>query len=147
MDADFKPGADVKQVLFFILLLVILGVGYMMGSHGPDPTQWFAPPTPTPTFTATSTFTSTSTATATATATSTSTPTPTPVPKKKARKKPVKKHTKIPLHDVTEDLGDDPTPSPQKPEPPQPPERKPICNAPTLASAVAEVEPNNSSST
>jgi hypothetical protein len=142
----------VKQVLLFILLLIILAVGYLVGAHGPDPTQWFAPPTPTPTFTATPTSTPVFTATPTATLTPIPpTMTPTPVPKKKAVKKPakkhVKKHAKENIQEVTDDsndeLADPPEKKPAGPPPPEPPERKPICNAPTLPSAVMELEPNN----
>jgi len=118
----------------------------MVGKHGPDPTQWFVPPTPTPTFTFTSTSTPVNTTTATFTPVPpTPTMTATPVPKKKARK-PAKKHAKKVVedhsHDVTEDVSDEPAPPPKKPEPPQPPERKPICNASALPNAVMELDPN-----
>lgn len=125
-----------KKFLFFLFLLIVAAAAYLTGSRGTDPTQWFAPPTPTPTCTATSTSTPEFTLTATPTATLTSTPTATftatPVPKKKApKKKPAPK----------------PTPTFTPIPPPEPPALKPICNAPSLPSAVAEVEPNNTFAT
>ncbi len=142
---------DVKKFLFFIFLLIVIAAAYMVGSRGPDPTQWFTTPTPTPTCTATSTPSATATSTAVATSTPTPTPTQTatPVPKKKAPKKKPRKHAKKPVlnleNEVTDDIDQEtaPTPTPLPQVAPAPPDLNPICNAHTLPSAVAEVEPNN----
>ncbi len=134
-----------KGFFLAILLVLLLAIGYMIGSHGTDPTQWFAPPTPTPTFTSTFTATSTSTGTPTMTFTPTATMTATPAPKKKIAKKhtskPKKKWKPEKEVEADEDV-EEPKPKPTL-LPPQPPEKKPICNAQSLPSAVAGLGTNH----
>jgi hypothetical protein len=132
---------NVKKIVLIIFLLLLIATAYMAGSHGPDPTQWFLPPTPTPTFTpthtATAVYTATPTFTFTFTATATATMTATPVPKKTVKKAPKK-------------IAKKPTPIPKKKAPPPPivaPELKPICTGPNLPSAVMKSGANNTFST
>jgi hypothetical protein len=142
---------EVKKFLLVIFLLILIAAAYLAGSRGPDPTRWFTTPTPTPTCTATSTPSATATATPTVTPIPpTPTLTATPVPKKKPSKKSRKKHAKKAAvkSDVenTEDMDLEPTATPVEKATapaPAPPDISPICNAHTLPSAVAELEPNN----
>ncbi len=132
-----------KKTLLAIILLIIITAAYLAGSRGPDPTQWFLPPTPTPTCTMTSTATATNTVTPTVTPTFTltfsPTPTDTPVPKKKASKKA--RHKKI-LPTPTPTITPTPTLAP-----PEPPALKPICNSPALPNVVEKGESNNTFAT
>ncbi len=132
-----------KKTLLAIILLIIITAAYLAGSRGPDPTQWFLPPTPTPTCTMTSTATATNTVTPTVTPTFTltfsPTPTATPVPKKKASKKA--RHKKI-LPTPTPTITPTPTLAP-----PEPPALKPICNSPALPNVVEKGESNNTFAT
>ncbi len=132
-----------KKFLFILFLLIVLAAVYMAGEKGPNPILWFATPTftPTTTFTPTETVTPTLTPSITPTSTPTFTSTPTPIPTPTPA--PVHKKKKTAKKHVT-------APPPKKPAPPPPPvapEAKPICNAPSLSTVVAESGTNNTFAT